>query len=69
MIQKNIKITDNVIKINSSLGNKVYEDIVIPLAKSEYETIRNIMTECAIKKLKNNNYLHIDLEDYYSLYI
>ena len=44
MIQKNIKITDNVIKINSSLGNKVYEDIVIPLAKSEYQTIRNIIT-------------------------
>ena len=42
-----------VIKINSSLGNKVYEDIIIPLAKSEYEIIRNIMTECAkLKKIE-----------------
>ena len=41
------------IKINSSLGNKVYEDIIIPLSKSEYEIIRNIMTECAkLKKIE-----------------
>lgn len=32
-------------KINSSLGNKIYEDIIVPLSTSDYEIIRNIMIE------------------------
>lgn len=50
LISEVIRIIVN--KINSSLGNKVYEDIIINLAKSEYEIIRNIMKECAIKKIE-----------------